>query len=81
MFTRTLEWMSGMRSLCGNRNKGKYSTGLIKKRRKKNLLIYAYYYIPDTASAGQIFRELAERMLNKFNITVICVARSYLETI
>ena len=36
---------------------------------KKNLLIYAHYYIPDTASTGQILRELAEGMLDKFNIT------------
>lgn len=48
---------------------------------KKNLLIYAYYYIPDTASTGQILRELAEGMLDKFNITVICVVPSYLGTI
>ena len=47
---------------------------------KKNLLIYAHYYIPDTASTGQI-RELAEGMLDKFNITVICVVPSYLGTI
>ena len=45
---------------------------------KKNLLIYAHYYIPDTASTGQILRELAEGMLDKFNITVICVMPSYL---
>lgn len=47
----------------------------MKKERagKKNLLIYAHYYIPDTASTGQILRELAEGMLDKFNITVICV--------
>lgn len=45
---------------------------------KKKLLIYAHYYIPDTASTGQILRELAERMLNKFDITVICVVPSYL---
>lgn len=31
---------------------------------KKNLLIYAHYYIPDTASTGQILRELAEGMGN-----------------
>ena len=37
---------------------------------KKNLLIYAHYYIPDTASTGQILRELAEGMLDEFNITV-----------
>lgn len=48
---------------------------------KKNLLIYAHYYIPDTASTGQILRELAEGMLDEFNITVICVVPSYLETI
>ena len=45
---------------------------------KKNLLIYAHYYVPDTASTGQILRELAEGMLDKFNITVICVVPSYL---
>ena len=38
---------------------------------KKKLLIYAHYYIPDTASTGQILRELAEGMLDKFDITVI----------
>ena len=48
---------------------------------KKNLLIYAHYYIPDTASTGQILRELAEGMLDRFNITVICVVPSYLGTI
>ena len=48
---------------------------------KKNLLIYAHYYITDTASTGQILRELAEGMLDKFNITVICVVPSYLGTI
>lgn len=48
---------------------------------KKNLLIYAHYYIPDTASTGQIIRELAEGMLDKFNITVICVVPSYLGTV
>lgn len=48
---------------------------------KKNLLIYAHYYIPDMASTGQISRELAEGMLDKFNVTVICVVPSYLGTI
>ena len=48
---------------------------------KKNLLIYAHYYIPDTASTGQILRELAEGMLDKFDITVICVVPSYLGTV
>lgn len=45
---------------------------------KKKMLIYAHYYIPDTASTGQILRELAEGILDKFDITVICVVPSYL---
>lgn len=49
-----------------------------KSEEKKKLLIYAHYYIPDTASTGQILRELAEGMLGKFDITVICVVPSYL---
>ena len=44
---------------------------------KKNLLIYAHYYAPDVASTGQIVTELTEGMLDKFNITVICVVPSY----
>lgn len=48
---------------------------------KKKLLIYAHYYIPDTASTGQILKELAEEMLDKFDITVICVVPSYLGTV
>lgn len=48
---------------------------------KKNLLIYAHYYVPDTASTGQILRELAEGMRDNFNITVICVVPSYLGTV
>ena len=51
------------------------------KNEKKRLLIYAHYYIPDTASTGQILRELAEGMLDKFDITVICVVPSYLGTV
>ncbi|MDD3252115.1 MAG: glycosyltransferase family 4 protein [Lachnospiraceae bacterium] len=48
---------------------------------KKRLLIYAHYYVPDTASTGQILKELAEGMLDTFDITVICVVPSYLGTI
>lgn len=48
---------------------------------KKKLLIYAHYYIPDAASTGQILRELAEGMLEQFDITVICVVPSYLGTV
>lgn len=48
---------------------------------KKKLLIYAHYYTPDAASTGQILQELAEGMLDVFDITVICVVPSYLGTI
>ncbi len=48
---------------------------------RKKLLIYAHYYIPDTASTGQILHELAEGMLDIFDITVICVVPSYLGSI
>lgn len=47
------------------------------KVKKKSLLIYAHYYIPDVASTGQILRELSEGMLQAFDITVICVVPSY----
>lgn len=47
------------------------------KSDKKKLLIYAHYYIPDVASTGQILKELAEGMLNEFDITIICVVPSY----
>lgn len=49
--------------------------------KKKHLLIYAHYYVPDTASTGQLLRELAEGMLDQFEITVLCVVPSYLGTI
>ena len=45
---------------------------------KKKLLIYAHYYAPDTASTGQILKELAEGLLDTFEVTVICVVPSYL---
>ena len=48
---------------------------------KKRLLIYAHYYVPDVASTGQILRELAEGMLDTFDITVICVVPSYEGTV
>lgn len=44
---------------------------------QKRLLIYAHYYVPDVASTGQILKELAEGMLDTFQITVICVVPSY----
>ena len=48
---------------------------------KKKLLIYAHYYAPDVASTGQILKELAEGMLDTFDITVICVVPSYEGTV
>ena len=44
---------------------------------KKRMLIYAHYYVPDVASTGQLLRELAEGMLDTFDVTVICVVPSY----
>lgn len=44
---------------------------------RKKLLIYAHYYVPDVASTGQILRELAEGLLDQFDVTVICVVPSY----
>lgn len=49
-----------------------------KIKNKPNLLIYAHYYYPDVASTGQILKELAEGMLDVFNITVICTVPSYI---
>ena len=48
---------------------------------KKNLLIYAHYYVPDVASTGQILKELAEGLLDTYNVTVICTVPSYTGTI
>lgn len=44
---------------------------------KPHLLIYAHYYHPDVASTGQILKELAEGLLEKFQVTVLCVVPSY----
>lgn len=55
--------------------------GLNVVAKKKRLLIYAHYYHPDVASTGQILKELAEGMLDTFDITVICVVPSYEGTI
>lgn len=48
---------------------------------KKRLLIFAHYYVPDTASTGQILKDQAEGMLDEFDVTVICVVPSYGGTI
>ena len=48
---------------------------------KQKLLIFAHYYFPDTASTGQILKDLAEGMLEDFEVTVICVVPSYEGTI
>lgn len=63
------------------KSKSKSKVGTQKKADKKKLLIYAHYYVPDVASTGQILRELAEGMLDEFDITVICVVPSYSGTI
>lgn len=57
-----------------------HTTSSNKPISKKNLLIYAHYY-GDVASTAQILQELAEGMLDAFNITVVCVVPSYLGTI
>jgi len=44
---------------------------------KKKLLIYAHYYVPDVASTGQILKELAEGLLDEYEVTVICTVPSY----
>lgn len=44
---------------------------------RKKLLMFAHYYAPDTASTGQILQDQAEGMLDKFDVTVICVVPSY----
>ena len=48
---------------------------------KKNLLIFAHYYVPDVASTGQLLKDLAEGMLDQFEVTVVCVVPSYDGTI
>lgn len=44
---------------------------------KKKLLIYAHYYAPDVASTGQLLQDMAEGMLDDFDVTVICTVPSY----
>ncbi len=48
---------------------------------KRKLLIYAHYYIPDPASTGQLLRDLAEGLLDVFDVTIICVVPSYIGAI
>lgn len=44
---------------------------------RKKMLIYAHYYFPDVASTGQLLQALAEKMLDTFDITIVCVVPSY----
>lgn len=44
---------------------------------KKKILFFAHYYYPDTASTGQLLKDLAEGMLYEFDVTVICTVPSY----
>ena len=48
---------------------------------KKRILIFAHYYYPDVASTGQLLKDLAEGMLDEFDVTVVCVVPSYGGTI
>ena len=48
---------------------------------RKKLLIFAHYYVPDTASTGQILQDQAEGMLDEFEVIVICAVPSYGGTI
>ena len=47
------------------------------KKDKKRLLIYAHYYAPDVASTGQLIQDMAEGMIDEYDITVICTVPSY----
>ena len=44
---------------------------------KKRILIFAHYYVPDVASTGQIVQDIAEGIVDEFEVTVICVVPSY----
>ena len=46
--------------------------------KKKRLLVYVHYFVPDTAATGQLHKELLDGMKERFDITVICVVPSYL---
>ena len=48
---------------------------------RPHLLMYAHYYVPDSASTGQILAELAEGLLDQFKVSVICVVPSYTGTV
>ncbi|MBQ6587381.1 MAG: glycosyltransferase family 4 protein [Butyrivibrio sp.] len=50
---------------------------VVGKENKKKLLIYAHYYAPDVASTGQLLQDMAEGMLDVFDVTVICTVPSY----
>ena len=45
--------------------------------KKKKIVMYAHYYAPDVASTGQILQDLAEGLIDVFDITVICTVPSY----
>lgn len=44
---------------------------------KKKILIYAHYYAPDIASTSQLLQDIAEGMVEEFEVTVICTVPSY----
>ena len=79
---RGLNHRSGGNWKYGWKNSSEGSVGsAVPTKEAGRLLIYAHYYVPDTASTGQILKELAEGLLDAFDVTVICVAPSYLGTV
>lgn len=58
--------------MCGGIERGMSSN-------KKHLLIFAHCY--EYTSAAQLIRDLAEGLLDTFNVTVICVVPSYFGTV
>lgn len=51
--------------------------GNLNRTSKPHLLITAHYWTPDEASTGQLLAELAEGLLEQFEVTAICVVPSY----
>lgn len=48
---------------------------------KKKLLMYTNYFFPEVATTGQILTELAEGLMNTFDVTVVCEIPSYAQEI
>lgn len=48
---------------------------------KKKLLMYTNYFYPEVATTGQILTELAEGLMDVFDVTVVCEIPSYAQEI